>query len=394
MFNMQSGIHRRVFHGAAGHTKAVTAICSDSLNQFLISTSLDGTIKIWNFNDGQLHQTLDLGTPITHMVLHYNNHLIAVASDDLAIRVLDFDTRKWVRHYVGHWSRITDLCFSPDARWIVSASLDSTVRVWDLPSGFMVDWFKVDSLITSLSFSPTGNFLASTHVDHLGICLWSNRTHYMPITLTSVSEDEPYRFELDKVMKTMTEEKEEGEEETLWNHADYQTPQQLAESMVTLSTLPQSKWQNLLHLDIIKQRNKPRKPPKTPEKAPFFLPTLSAIVQPTFAVSNDHEHTSHQHYHTSRVGISNTNENDFQKMLRLSTFSDDSEEQFMKQLKEMPPSQIDAELRLLPSRDDLLYFNCFLQFLCRRLESCKDFELVESYLHVFIKVKQPTKNPL
>jgi U3 small nucleolar RNA-associated protein 21 len=44
MYNMQSGIHRRSFIN--GHTKAVTACVADELSVTLISTSLDGNIKV------------------------------------------------------------------------------------------------------------------------------------------------------------------------------------------------------------------------------------------------------------------------------------------------------------------------------------------------------------
>jgi U3 small nucleolar RNA-associated protein 21 len=58
---------------------------------------------------------------------------------------------------------------------------------------------------------------------------------------------------------------------------------QLSADMMTLSLVPKSRWQTLLHIDLIKARNKPREPPKAPEKAPFFLPsvggsTSSALV--------------------------------------------------------------------------------------------------------------------
>jgi U3 small nucleolar RNA-associated protein 21 len=43
---------------------------------------------------------------------------------------------------------------------------------------------------------------------------------------------------------------------------------------MTLSLVPKSRWQTLLHLDLIKQRNKPTEAPKVPEKAPFFLGSL------------------------------------------------------------------------------------------------------------------------
>jgi len=36
----------------------------------------------------------------------------------------------------------------------------------------LVDCFLVDAAAVSLSMSPTGNFLASSHVDTLGVYLW------------------------------------------------------------------------------------------------------------------------------------------------------------------------------------------------------------------------------
>ena len=67
--------------------------------------------------------------------------------------------------------------------------MDCTVRTWDLPTARLVnnheyhyltvcqfvrllDCFLVEAPPTSLSFSPTGEFLATTHVDDLGIFLW------------------------------------------------------------------------------------------------------------------------------------------------------------------------------------------------------------------------------
>ena len=52
---------------------------------------------------------------------------------------------------------------------------------------------------------------------------------------------------------------------------------QILPELVTLSLLPKSQWQSLVNLDIIKMRNKPIEPPKKPEKAPFFLPTLPSL---------------------------------------------------------------------------------------------------------------------
>ncbi len=57
----------------------------------------------------------------------------------------------------------------------------------------------------------------------------------------------------------------------------FSTPPQLDGELVTLTLLPRSRWQTLLNLEVIQQRNKPKEPPKPLEKAPFFLPTLPGV---------------------------------------------------------------------------------------------------------------------
>ena len=37
------------------------------------------------------------------------------------------------------------------------------------------------------------------------------------------------------------------------------------------------RWLNLLNLDVIKAKNKPKAPPKKPKAAPFFLPTVPGL---------------------------------------------------------------------------------------------------------------------
>ena len=82
-------------------------------------------------------------------------------------------------------------------------------------------------------------------------------------------------------------------------------------NLVTLSLLPKSQWQSLTKLDIIKvlvfhffllmvswinkqkksldlqARNKPIEPPKKPEKAPFFLPSVPSLSGDIVFENND-----------------------------------------------------------------------------------------------------------
>ncbi|XP_007445129.2 WD repeat-containing protein 36-like, partial [Python bivittatus] len=130
--------------------------------------------------------------------------------------------------------------------------MDCTIRTWDLPSGCLVDCFLLDSAAVSITMSPTGDFLASCHVDDLGIYLWSNRSLFSLVSLRPLPSDyEPSVVTLPGTCSTQAEDVTE-EDETNDEMIQYDSPQQLGETIVTLSLLPESRWKNLLSLDIIK----------------------------------------------------------------------------------------------------------------------------------------------
>ena len=185
-YNMQSGLYRSSIPHA--HSKAITSLFSDNTNTILVSASLDSHLKIWDFNKSILVHSIKLPASISRMEFHNESRLVALVCDDLVVRVVDVDSARLVREFSGHAHRITDISFSPDGRWLVTSSLDTSIRTWDLPTGFLVDCFLVERICTSVAFSPTGEFLATTHVDCLGVYLWSNVSMYGHVGLERIDE--------------------------------------------------------------------------------------------------------------------------------------------------------------------------------------------------------------
>ena len=185
------------------------------------------------------------------MRIHTESGIIAVVTDDLIIHVIDVDTRKVVREFKGHENRITCLDFSPDGRWIISASLDETIRTWDLPTGFLIDAFKVPDICTGVAVSPSGDFIATTHVNHLGIFLWSNKSLYSYVPLRPLEEKDVKELLLPTAAGD-EEIKSDVDNESVVPDMEVDDWVQLDHSLITLSLLPKSRWQNLLNLDTIK----------------------------------------------------------------------------------------------------------------------------------------------
>ncbi|CAG8562427.1 22829_t:CDS:10, partial [Racocetra persica] len=380
MFNMQSGIHRRTFAGEDKHTKAISGIASDALNRIVISSSLDGTVKIWDFNTAKVKSTIEIESPISVLRFHTENDLLAIVSDDLCIRVIDVETNKVIREFWGHKNRITDLTFSPDGRWIVSTSLDATIRTWDLPTGHLVDIFRVENVPTSITFSPNGDFLATSHVDLVGI--------FLCVTLRRIDDDNISLVELPTTLGIEDNNEDlfvSNSNET--NDVSFETPEQLTEQMITLSSLPKSKWQNLLNLETIKKRNKPKEPPKAPERPPFFLPTLPGVdpkFVPSIALNESEEEKKQKGGKTLSLNDIKI-ETEFLKILKRNHSTGEYTE-FFNYAKTLNPSAIDFELRTLSLDNNFEDLTFFLDAIKSRLKSKKDFELVQAYLNHFLKI--------
>ncbi|CAG8248445.1 unnamed protein product [Penicillium salamii] len=426
MYNMQSGQHRQSFParlpasrskinalatatGSSKHTKAVTGLMVDSLNRTVVSCGLDGKVKFWDLLSGKFIDELDWNPMTAITGLRYNkaSELVAFSCDDLSIRVIDLETRKLVREFWGCVGQVNDFIFSNDGRWIIAASMDSVVRVWDLPTAHLVDIFRVSSTCVALAMSSTGEFLATAHAGGIGISLWSNRSLFMPISTKNLDESIIESIGLPAtsgeggagiIEAAFAEAAEEDESE-----GPVLATEQLSQDMMTLSLVPKSRWQALIHLDTIKERNRPKEAPKAPEKAPFFLPSLLDKSGPESNKNGTDMDADLGSLATSveaeRLRIAKVqngqNPDSAQSLFTRSLASGHQSgnfDSFVDHLKSLPPAKADLEIRSLDPRvrDGHSELSDFVTALTCRLKSKRDFELVNAWMAVFLKIHSDT----
>ncbi|CAF9930300.1 MAG: hypothetical protein ALECFALPRED_004572 [Alectoria fallacina] len=381
---------RKFALGEGRHKRAVTGLMVDGLNRTLISCSLDGKIKFWDFQTGLLQDEIDWSPMASIIASQYYrpSDLVALSCDDLSIRVVDTETKKLVRELWGCLGQISDFCFSNDGRWVVAASMDSVIRVWDLPTGHLVNAVRTESSCTALAFSDTGEFLATAHADNVGINIWNNRTLFTHVPTRLLKEDEVSPA----VAPTPSGEHGQGiidaafgdevdEEEHDTGYEELASTEQLSRDMLTLSIVPKSRWQTLLHLDTIRQRNKPKEPPKAPEKAPFFLPSFASAKPPEPIKSEEQDQiTFAERSRITKMDRTST-ASFFTTALNTASESDDYIP-FITHFKILSPSTADIEIRSL-NPDELVPFVSALTY---QLRSKRDYELVQAWMAVFLRV--------
>jgi U3 small nucleolar RNA-associated protein 21 len=417
-YNLQSGIHRAVSKSSDAHTAAIVGMCCDASNRYLISGSLDGYVKLWN-TKLELEHTIEFGTPVNKLLLSPHSQLLAVACDDLVVRLYDIDAKRTVRKFIGHSNLITDAAFSPDERWLVTSSTDSTVRIWDIPTGKMIDWFAPQKTVTSLSFSPAGDFLATAHVNERAISIWSNKAYFTGVMLRAPpaivpavnlptikkasvadSDDTEDNFEgkeeddSEEATSTVADHKrkrDEGDEEaeeregvgrTAGVKAELNEALQLDEALITLSTTPKAKWLTLADLDQIKERNKGPNKATVPDM-PFFIPTVASL-HPDFNRDKTEIDLGNSANGTKSRIISLDRSKPLTKWMQL--LADKNYSAAMELLAGLSPSGVDFELHSVPTTDNLAWFILVLKFFTHELNTNFRFELVQAYINRFLKI--------
>lgn len=395
VYNLQSGILRKKYQL---HKKAVTGMAIDGMNRKMVSVGLDGIVGFYDFSKSTYLGKLKLDAPITSLIYHRSSDLIALGLDDLSIVVIDSVTHKVVRQLWGHKNRITAMDFSPDGRWIVSAALDSTIRTWDLPTGGCIDGIRVANVATSVKFSPLGDSLATTHVSQLGVSIWTNRAQFRPISTRHVEEEEFADAVLPNVSGEGGASVLEGafdnnsDASQFSNH--YETADQINKNLLTLSLGPRSKFDTLLNLDVIKNRNKPKEAPKKPENAPFFLQLSGEQVGDDAAVRegaksailNDNKANGEieSGLSNSKPGVNVAFESEFTRLLREDSKADDYS-RFLKFLTDASPAVTDLEIKSLNTLAPLHEISNFIKALTQGYKRNVDVELIEAWMSMLLK---------
>jgi len=170
-------------------------------------------------------------------------------------------------------------------------------------------------------------------------------------------------------------------EETLWEVLEIKD--MLGEELITMSQTAKSKWKTLVNLDVIRERNKPEKPPEAPKAAPFILPMAPGIEPRFIAVDKDDEPQEIK----SRI-INTTDkviQSRFIKLLSDSEKSGDHTE-VINDLQKMSPSAIDFEIRALSYNNNFEELKLILTFIRNQMAQKKNFDLYEALLNITLKL--------
>jgi WD40 repeat protein len=178
-----------------GHTRTVMSLSFSPLGGLLASASLDGTVRLWAAVGGNwshiTKHTVYSGFQVFTVAFSPDGSLLAAGFSDNVIRIWSqrgaaFESgagnsaKDWtlVTELHGHMDLVTSLSFSADGHWIASASFDHSVKIWARSDPQSQSWNEIQTdighsnYVYSVDISPSGATMVSGSIDTT-VMVWS-----------------------------------------------------------------------------------------------------------------------------------------------------------------------------------------------------------------------------
>jgi len=152
-----------------GHSLVVSSVAISPDGTRIASSSLDGTVRIWDANTGlPLGRPFSEHTDLVRVVVFIDNRLVASASFDGTIKIWDSTNGK-IDHEINVGNPVWRMALSPDGRRLATAEVNKpdasqvgaeserpAVKIWDVAT-----WSKLCHISLPLNISING--LAFSH---------------------------------------------------------------------------------------------------------------------------------------------------------------------------------------------------------------------------------------
>lgn len=162
-----------------GHTDPVYAVDFTPDGRWIVTGSFDNTLRLWNAKTLEHSGTFTGhdGLVLTVAVSPDGSRLASGSLDETiklwdvpekpSAKESDGDGLSPAAELKGHGERVGDVAFSPDGKFLASASADKTVRLWDLAENKQVRTLaQQTAAVYSIAFGPDGKTLLTGGADN------------------------------------------------------------------------------------------------------------------------------------------------------------------------------------------------------------------------------------
>mmetsp|Transcript_34309 Transcript_34309/g.78564 ORF Transcript_34309/g.78564 Transcript_34309/m.78564 type:complete len:422 (-) Transcript_34309:120-1385(-) len=170
-----------------GHRQRITFLEFHPVYSILASSSEDGSIILWDFENGSkpIEKQLKQHTnSVTCVSFDRSGKWMASSSADLSVKLWDFQNYHCQRTLHGHEHTVSAVKFVGTGDQLLSCSRDTTCKLWEASTGYCLRTFTGhDNWVRSLAVNLQGTVFASGGSDHR-VAVWDVASGAMTLDLT------------------------------------------------------------------------------------------------------------------------------------------------------------------------------------------------------------------
>jgi WD40 repeat protein len=176
----RSYISQRLFM-PQGHRGEIQSVSYSPDGKSIISASDFNNIRVWNSETGGLIHTLEGRYRASFSP---DGRCIVSVSGDNAIKIWNSDTGSLIQTLAGHTGLVSNVCYSPDGKYIISWSCeDNEIKIWSCETGELLHvfcWNKDPAYIghvTNVFCTPDVKRIITTFAYDDDTRIWDIETH-------------------------------------------------------------------------------------------------------------------------------------------------------------------------------------------------------------------------
>lgn len=180
VFNLTDGLVRSFRVGKVFNTDKISSMDFASNGQHLVSCIKDDKIIVYDCDKGTTACTITTkkyGVDLIRFMGANESAIHSSSKIDNTIRHLSLLNRdiRYTQYFPGHTNKVTSLCVSPDVKTFISASMDKTLRLWDIRSSACRGIMRLSGQPVA-AYDPEG-LIFSVGIDSQTIKLYDMRSY-------------------------------------------------------------------------------------------------------------------------------------------------------------------------------------------------------------------------
>ncbi|XWS24742.1 hypothetical protein CRYUN_Cryun27aG0009900 [Craigia yunnanensis] len=165
------------------HDDPVLCVDFSRDSEMIASGSQDGKIKVWRIRTGQCLRRLERAHSqgVTSLVFSCDGSQLLSTSFDSTARIHGLKSGKLLKEFRGHASYVNDAIFTSDGIRVITASSDCTVKVWDVKTTDCLQTFKPPPTLRGGDASVNSVHLFPKNTDHIIVCNKTSSIYIMTL---------------------------------------------------------------------------------------------------------------------------------------------------------------------------------------------------------------------